>query len=589
MTFRTKLLIVSAATAAAAVAIVGLVAGAAVQQAFDRTEEQRVAATLEQFRREMSRQEAGVVRQVERLAESGSIRRLALELNRGEADLAAYVNEAAALASSLDLDLASIVAGDGAIISSAHWPARFGYKDETIARLGQSGELKPVLRLEELPGGVVLALVAVRTVRLGDRHFFVAAGTRLDSRFLASLPKAEGVRVLLYQNSAKQFDPALLRSAIGGVEQPESLRSLIESSVRSASEQSFREADRSLHTIPLRGHDRGIAGVLLIETSRQEAVALQKRVLWTAIAAVLASLALGCGLAWWSTNRITRPVNKLAEASSRVAAGDWNARVEIETADEIGALAAAFNQMTAQLVGQRERLVQAERVAAWRELARRLAHELKNPLFPLQITVENMRRARDRFPDQFDGVFQEGTQTLLAEIANLRNITGRFSDFAKMPPPEKQMVHLNDVVTAVERLVSVQLESRSIEARWELDAGLPKISIDPEQIKRAIQNLVLNAIDAMPSGGRLTVRTARKGSTAVIEVSDTGAGLTPEECARLFTPYYTTKQHGTGLGLAIVQSVVSDHGGKVSVAGAPGHGASFCIELEITNGESSDH
>jgi nitrogen fixation/metabolism regulation signal transduction histidine kinase len=281
-------------------------------------------------------------------------------------------------------------------------------------------------------------------------------------------------------------------------------------------------------------------------------------------------------------------VNQLADASTRVAAGDWNASVEIESADEIGALAASFNEMTRQLVEQRDKLVQAERVAAWRELARRLAHELKNPLFPLQITVENMRRARERYPDQFDEVFEESTQTLLAEIANLRIITGRFSDFAKMPPPEKQNVQLNDIAVAVEHLVSAQLESKSIQARWELNPQLPKISVDPEQIKRALQNLVLNAMDAMPAGGRLTVRTQRIGNTAIIEVSDTGAGLTPEECARLFTPYYTTKQHGTGLGLAIVQSVVSDHGGKVTVSSTPGQGATFRMELGITNGASSD-
>jgi len=581
MTFRTKLMIVTASTAAAAIAVVGLVAGATVRQAFARTEEQRVAATLQQFRREMERQELEVERQVGRLAEAGSVRRLAVELSRGEADLAAYVNEAASLAAALDLDLAEIVAGDGAIISSAHWPARFGYRDEMIARIGQAGENKPVLRLEELPDKVVLALVAVRKVQLGERHIFVAAGTRLDSAFLASLPSVEGVRVLLYQNSSPRFDPVLLRSAIGGVEDPESLRSLVEQSTRSGAEQSLRTGERNIHTIPLRGRNREIAGLLLIESSSQEAAEMQRRVLWTSAGAMLASLALGLGLAFWSTARITRPVNQLAAASARVASGDWNTRVEIQSADEIGALASAFNRMTSELMEQRDRLVQAERVAAWRELARRLAHELKNPLFPLQITVENMRRARERYPDQFDEVFQESTDTLLAEIANLRNITGRFSDFARMPPPEKQAVQLNDIAAAVERLVHAQLESKGIQARWDFDAALPKILLDPEQIKRALQNLVLNAMDAMPAGGRLTVRTAKNGNVAVVEVSDTGEGLTPEECARLFTPYYTTKQHGTGLGLAIVQSVVSDHGGKVSVTSTPGQGATFRMEFGL--------
>ena len=160
-----------------------------------------------------------------------------------------------------------------------------------------------------------------------------------------------------------------------------------------------------------------------------------------------AGILLGIGLSWWATARVTRPVRQLAESAGKVAAGNWSATVEVASSDEIGQLARAFNRMTHELVEQRERLVQAERVAAWRELARRLAHELKNPLFPLQITVENMQRARERYPEQFDEVFREGTATLLAELANLKQIIGRFSDFAKMPAPEMQPVDFNRLVS----------------------------------------------------------------------------------------------------------------------------------------------
>ncbi|HWB97919.1 MAG TPA: ATP-binding protein, partial [Bryobacteraceae bacterium] len=259
--------------------------------------------------------------------------------------------------------------------------------------------------------------------------------------------------------------------------------------------------------------------------------------------------------------------------------GNWNARVEVHSSDEIGALAEAFNRMTRQLADQRDRLIQAERVAAWRELARRLAHELKNPLFPLQITVENMQRARDQHPEQFDEVFRESTTTLLAELANLRRIIGRFSDFAKMPPPQLQMVDLNELVRNTVKLFDAQLQASPIDLNLELAGGTLLVEADPEQINRALQNLVLNAIDAMPEGGALTLRTQARGGGGALEVADTGQGLTPEECERLFTPYYTSKAHGTGLGLAIVQSVVSDHKGRISVVSAPGKGTTFRIEL----------
>jgi nitrogen fixation/metabolism regulation signal transduction histidine kinase len=235
--------------------------------------------------------------------------------------------------------------------------------------------------------------------------------------------------------------------------------------------------------------------------------------------------------------------------------------------------------MTHELVEQRERLVQAERVAAWRELARRLAHELKNPLFPLQITVENMQRARAGYPEQFDEVFREGTSTLLAELSNLKQIIGRFSDFARMPAPEMQPVNFNQLVTESMRLFEAQLAKAGIRAAAQLDPALRPVAADAEQMTRVLRNLILNAVDAMPEGGALTVRTMALGAGVRLEVSDTGQGLTPEECQRLFTPYYTSKTHGTGLGLAIVQSVVSDHKGRIAVESEKGKGTTFRIDL----------
>jgi nitrogen fixation/metabolism regulation signal transduction histidine kinase len=266
----------------------------------------------------------------------------------------------------------------------------------------------------------------------------------------------------------------------------------------------------------------------------------------------------------------------------QVAGGDWDVRAPVESRDEVGQLAEDFNTMTHQLVEQKHRIIQTERVAAWRELARRLAHELKNPLFPLQITVENLQRVRERSPEEFEEVFRESTATLLSELDNLKAIIGRFSDFAKMPAPQLETVDVNEIARHVLRLFAAQFNAPgkpAIESRLELAADLPRVDADPEQLGRALRNLVLNAMDAMPNGGAITVRTRSVGDSVAIEVADSGEGLTKEECERLFTPYYTTKRHGTGLGLAIVQSVVSDHHGSISVDSEPGKGASFRIEL----------
>jgi len=340
------------------------------------------------------------------------------------------------------------------------------------------------------------------------------------------------------------------------------------------------------HVIPLTGLNKEVLGMFLVGSSIREMVELDKHIRVVALVVAAAGILLGVALSSWTATRVTQPVWHLAAAARQVAAGNWNVRVEASSKDELGELARAFNQMTQQLTEQRDRLVQTERVAAWRELARRLAHELKNPLFPLQITVENLLRARKVDPREFDEVFRESTLTLLAELANMKTIIGRFSDFAKMPAPQLQAVDINDIVEGALKIFDAQLGAPGkppIITRTVLDETLGPIQADPDLLHRAVQNLILNALDAMPAGGTLTLRTQAVTGGVRLEVSDTGKGLTKEECERLFTPYYTTKQHGTGLGLAIVQSVVSDHGGKISVESEPERGTTFRIELRITN------
>src|SRR5258708_2914324 len=336
--------------------------------------------------------------------------------------------------------------------------------------------------------------------------------------------------------------------------------------------------------MPLRGigKDHPVLGILLVGNSRGAYVELKRHIGSSALLVGAGGIVLAILLSSWAAARVTRPVEQLARAARDVTAGNWDTRVEVTGHDEVSQLAESFNRMTSELLTQKEHLVQAERVAAWRELARRLAHELKNPLFPLQLTVENLVRARMQSPEQFDEVFRESSRTLLAEISNLKAIIGRFSDFSKMPHPQLQTLQINELLRGVAQLFQAQLQAPGrapINCKLELGANLASVAVDPELMHRAISNLVLNAMDAMPQGGTLTLRSRRDDGRTIIEVADTGSGLTPEECARIFTPYYTSKQHGTGLGLAIVQSVVSDHGGRISVRSEPGAGSAFVIEL----------
>jgi signal transduction histidine kinase len=576
MTFRTRLLLVFTVAVVASVALVEWLVTDSTRQAFERMETQRVNGLVAQFRKEFAERGQRIVRAVNGIAASEAAVNIAIS-----ADYSPYYNEAASLAAAHGLGLLELVAGDGTIVSSAQWPARFGYKQDWLAEPADWESRGAFLRREELPDGVTLSLVAVGTASAGGRKLYVAGGQQLDQEFLSTLVLPAGMRVLLYRNLEKEFAPAELLG--GQVKDLPNVQPLIEQVQKQKREVSRTlgsgAAAETFHALPLTGYRKDLLGVLLISSSRRELVELESVLRRTGMGVAAAGILLGMALSWWATARVTRPVQKLAQSAARVAAGDWGATVESPSADEIGQLARAFNRMTHELVAQRECLVQAERVAAWRELARRLAHELKNPLFPLQITVENMQRARELSPEQFDEVFREGTATLLDELAGLKQIIGRFSDFAKMPAPEMQTLSFNDLVSDTLKLFEPQLARARVRADAVLDPRLRPVQADPDQMTRVLRNLILNAIDAMPEGGTLTVRTMALEGGMRVEVSDTGQGLTPEESRRLFTPYYTTKTHGTGLGLAIVQSVVSDHHGRISVESAPGKGATFRIEL----------
>jgi signal transduction histidine kinase len=598
MIFRRKLLAVFTLTVFVSVgAVTGLVL-VVTRRAFERTEEERMAALVAQFQREFNRQGEDAVRRIQTIAAAEPVIHMATALDRSPADSAGYFELARSMADNYQLDFLEFVDARGIIISSAQWPAKFGYPESGFENLASSNEQGAFLMQQELQDSTALALLAVRTTRVGERPIYVIGGRRLDKNFLSALDLPADMRALLYQNRGDQFSPDLLIDPSAGtapnLARPAEKFALLIAAVRQYNQEttwkihwSSDQADDELfHAIPLRGigKDRPLLGILLIGNSQQSYVELKRHIGALALLVGGSGILLAILLSSWAAARVTRPVEQLVRAAQEVAAGNWNARVEAPGSDEISQLAESFNRMTAELLSQRERLVQAERVAAWRELARRLAHELKNPLFPLQLTVENLVRARLQSPQQFDEVFRESSRTLLTEISNLKAIISRFSEFSKMPHPQLQPVQVNDLLRGVAQLFQAQLQApgrEPIVCKLDLDESLAPIAADPELLHRALSNLVLNAMDAMPKGGTLTLRSRREDSKATIEVADTGSGMTPEERERIFTPYYTSKQHGTGLGLAIVQSVVSDHGGKISVLSEPGQGTTFVIELPI--------
>lgn len=594
MSFRRKLMAVFALTVFVSVAAVGGLVLVLTRRAFEKNEDERTAALVAQFQREFDRQGDEITQRIERIAASDQVSRMAASLSGTAADSAGNFDLARSLSESYQLEFLDLVNEHGLIISSAQTPAKFGYPENGFDSFS-SGPQSAFLMTQETQDSSSLGLLAVRTNHASDHSVYVVGGKRVDKTFLSALDLPANTRALLYLNrSSDRFYADQLLDPAGIEDVPQSLVKLIES-VRHHNQEASGIVHRSpdqaddeiFHAIPLRGigKDRPLLGILLIGNSRRSYVELKRRIRDSALLVAGLGIVLAILLSSWAAARVTRPVEQLSQAAQEVASGNWSARVDVPGNDEVAKLAEAFNDMTSELLTQKERLMQAERVAAWRELARRLAHELKNPLFPLQLTVENLVRVRRQSSGDFDEVFDESARTLLAEITNLKTIIGRFSDFSKMPAPQFQPVQVNDILRDIVQLFQAQLCApgrASVTVQLTLDDGLNSIAADSELLHRAISNLVLNAIDAMPNGGTLTLRSRGDQQKITIGVSDTGTGLTCEECERIFTPYYTSKQNGTGLGLAIVQSVISDHGGTIAVQSERERGTTFTIELPRT-------
>jgi two-component system nitrogen regulation sensor histidine kinase NtrY len=581
VSFRRRLLLLFALTVLLSVAAVTVIISTWTRRAFDRANDERTAAFVAQFHREFENRGEDVSRRVQSIAASAEANRMLVAAAQRVPDYSAFLDAAQVIAGTQRLDFLEFADDHGTIISSVQWPAKFGYNDPLVS---QSPLTTPFLKEEEISSGAALGLFAIHSVSAVGRRVYVIGGIRLDKHFLATLNPPAGTSVMLYESlGAEKFSPNHLIYSDGAPQDSEQLAWIVQQ-VQS----SHREArivlrggssgGEIVNAFPLAGDHDQVLGVLLVVSSRQVYAEFRNQIRSAALLAAAAGLVLAILLSSWAATRVTRPVEELARAAREVAAGNWNTTVKLKTQDEIGELAKSFNRMTRDLLEHRERLVQAERVAAWRELARRLAHELKNPLFPLQLTVENLLRARDQGQQQFDETFRESSATLLSEISNLKNIIGRFSDFSKMPQPHFQAVDLRELCENAIKLHQAQLTKAGISCNLEVSGDAP-IAADPELLHRALSNLILNAIEAMPSGGTLTLRATQRNDWVRIEISDTGSGLAPEESTQLFAPYYTSKPHGTGLGLAIVQSIVSDHMGRISVASEPGRGTTFMIEI----------
>jgi signal transduction histidine kinase len=337
--------------------------------------------------------------------------------------------------------------------------------------------------------------------------------------------------------------------------------------------------------VALRGPDGAVVATVEVAVSDGDLAALVQRLTLAsaglAVVALIGVVLIGLIVA----RRTARDLDQLVAGSLAAARGDLHHRVPVRSRDEVGAVAEAFNFMMEDLRTSKDRLVIAERIAAWQEIARRLAHEIKNPLTPIQMAMDTLRKTWKKQHPSFGEILEESTTTVMEEADRLKHIVSEFSAFARMPKPEFARLDLNELVRS--GLALYLGGATPLEIKLE---PLPEIDADKNQLNQVVLNLVENARDAIGqrSDGRITVSTRRgeAGDRALLIVEDTGPGVPDDLKDKVFAPYFTTKhaRGGTGLGLAIVHRIVSDHGGRIAVADAPGGGARFVIELPLRNG-----
>lgn len=486
------------------------------------------------------------------------------------------------------LDCLVILDPAGITLSSGQAPGRAGQVDPVKRDLG--GAAASIVEDAIDPGvGRALTLQARQALPAYGPGTQLVGGRLLDAGFLQRLSPGGAVKALLLDRdggivaASRPDDP---------LPAPAEVAARLRRAGEGGADQSIGEiADRgvafSYRARLLRTADGMVLGALVAAVSLERferlSGSLGRAALGVMAVGGVTSLLVGLALA----RGVTRPLRRLEEMTGRIARDRYEPVPEVDGPGEVGDLVRAFNRMAEALRDSRERLRLAERRSAAEEVARRVAHEIRNPLAPIALTLEGLRRTREVRPAEFDAAFEAAIETIQEEIRRMRRVLDDFSRFGRLPAPQPRLTDLNRLVESVLRLYRDDRSAVRIVA--ELDPGLPPLPIDPDLFGEVINNLVGNALQAVgDSPGVVTVTTRSAGGAAEMAVHDSGPGLSDEARLRLFEPYFSTRPGGTGLGLSIARRIVLDHGGAIEADNDPGGGARILVRLPIAGAASPE-
>jgi len=442
------------------------------------------------------------------------------------------------------LDLLWVLSEDGSILACGHWPARAGGRQMSLRTLPAG---QPQVRRMAFRDRDVTGLVLARPITWNEQTAWLVVG--LDLNRAAASPPAAHTRLAI--------QPA--GEDAGAARQDESGRRLLFAAVPLVAGDAAAPhlAGRRPGPLPLPPLPVAMLAVLVLA----------------------AAVAAGGGGAWLG-RRALAPLSHLDEMAAALSRGRLEMELDGSPVDEFGSLAESFNRMIVALRHQRRELETTARLAAWRDAARRLAHEVKNPLAPIRLSMENLIHARVHAPGRFPELFQEECRTILDEVDALTRLVDTFSRFARLPEPQRRAT---PAALAARQVVRLHRDAApGVELQLEIigDPGIAEL--DPDLVGQVLKNLVLNALAAVPpAGGRVWVRCEGHEDAVSYQVCDNGPGIPAGMRDHIFEPRVSSRPGGTGLGLAVAKQIVTAHGGRLDME-TSGEGTCFTVRLPRT-------
>jgi len=517
------------------------------------------------------------------------------------------------IGSGTTMDILELGDPNGMIVSSAHDPARFGITDKESLRIAKRRTKEPILRMRS---GNRLAIEYINPIPdKGEILAYVIGGYYLKEQLRPSVVGADfmllmqgNVPSVIYDNGihidiakdklVKLSQPHENSEQIKENKDKTQTKSKVSKSIirQIRKHRWFKPKEKqidlpriiidkkeyTLGIIPLMSNNDKQLGTIIAGFSNKQSYGIQMTLIRSLIGVAISGIVAAYIASYFISKNVTKPIQKLVDGLDIISKGNLDHRIEINAQGEVKFLVDSINNMTASLKENRERALSAERIAVWQDVARIMAHEIKNPLWPIQSSIRSLKRAHQTNRETFDEIFDECTNTIIEEVDILRNIVDEFSQFARMPKPKLSETDLNEILKDTLNLYTNGHEN--IEIITKLGENMPKIMGDKEQLSRAFINIITNAVQAMPDGGKLiistTVHNSNENSSLVkVVFEDTGIGMSPEIQEKIFQPYFTTKEGGTGLGMAIVHRIITDHNGSIELESKENVGTKLTILL----------